>query len=150
MIVQRDIENSTNPAGVLVQLVGAGGVEDFDAAFSTIKASGAEGLIVLVNPIYFLQRKHVIDRAADNRLPAIYEWKASAQSGGLISDGTVVSDVYRRAAGYVDKILKGAKPSDLPVEGSKRTELVVNLKTAKALSLTVPQSLLSRADAVIE
>jgi putative ABC transport system substrate-binding protein len=148
--VQRDIEASADPAGARVQLVGAGGVEDFDAAFSTIKAGGAEGLIVLVNPIYFLQRKHIIDRAADNRLPAIYEWKAFAQSGGLISYGAVVGDVYRRAAGYVDKILKGAKPGDLPLEGPKRTELVVNLKTAKALGLTVPQSLVTRADEVVE
>ena len=81
---------------------GAGGVEDFDAAFSTIKASGSEGLIVLVNPIYFLQRKQIIDRAADYRLPAIYEWKAFAQSGGLISYGAVSTDVYRRAASYAD------------------------------------------------
>jgi putative ABC transport system substrate-binding protein len=148
--VQRDIETSANPAGVRVQLVGAGGVEDLDAAFSTIKASGSEGLIVLVNPIYFLQRKQIIDRAADYRLPAIYEWKAFAQSGGLISYGAVSTDVYHRAASYVDKILKGAKPGDLPVEGPKKTELVVNLKTAKALGLTVPPALLARADEVIE
>jgi putative ABC transport system substrate-binding protein len=148
--VQRDIEASANPAGARVQLFGAGGAEDFGAAFSTIKASGAEGLIVLVNPIYFLQRQQIIDRAADNRLPAVYEWKAFAQSGGLISYGAVVGDVYRRAASYVDKILKGAKPGDLPVEGPKRTELVVNLKTAKALNLTVPQPLLARVDQVIE
>jgi len=148
--VQRDIETSANPAGVRVQLVGADGAEDFDAAFSMIKASSAEGLIVLVNPVYFLYRKHIIDRAADNRLPAIYEWKAFAQSGGLISYGAVVADVYRRAAGYVDKILKGAKPGDLLVEGPKRTELVVNLETAKELGLTVPQSLLAQADAIIE
>jgi hypothetical protein len=148
--VQRDIETSANSAGVRVQLVGADGAEDFDAAFSMIKASSAEGLIVLVNPVYFLYRKHIIDRAADNRLSAIYEWKAFAQSGGLISYGAVVADVYRRAAGYVDKILKGAKPGDLLVEGPKRTELVVNLETAKELGLTVPQSLLAQADAIIE
>jgi putative tryptophan/tyrosine transport system substrate-binding protein len=148
--VERDIETSANPADAQVQLVSAGGVEDFGAAFSTIKASGAEGLIVLVNPIYFLHRKHIVQRAADNRLPAIYEWKAFAQSGGLISYGAIVADAYRRAAGYVDKILKGAKPGDLPVDGPKRTELVVNLKTAKALGLTVPSSLLARADEVIE
>jgi putative tryptophan/tyrosine transport system substrate-binding protein len=148
--LQRDIETGASQAGVRVQLVGAGGSEDFDAAFSTIKASAAEGLIVLVNPIYFLQRKLIIDRAADTRLPAIYEWKGFAQSGGLISYGAVVSDVYRRAAGYVDKILKGAKPGDMPVEGPKKTELVVNVKTAKALGLTVPAALLARADEVIE
>jgi putative ABC transport system substrate-binding protein len=114
------------------------------------EASGSEGLIVLVNPIYFLQRKQIIDRAADYRLPAIYEWKAFAQSGGLISYGAVSTDVYRRAASYADKIIKGAKPGDLPAEGPKKTELVGNLKTAKALGLTIPPALLARADEVIE
>ena len=149
-MVQRDIETSANRSGAPVQLVSASGMEGLDAAFSTIKSGRSEGLIVLVNPIFFGQRKHIIDRAAEARLPTIYEWKGFAQSGGLISYGAVVSDVYRRASGYVDKILKGAKPGDLPVEGPKKTELVVNLKTAKALGLAVPQSLLSRADEVIE
>jgi putative ABC transport system substrate-binding protein len=145
--VQRDIETSAN-AGV--QLVSARGLEGLDAAFSTIKASGSKGLIVLVNPIFFGQRKQIIDRAAEARLSSIYEWKAFAQSGGLISYGAVVTDVYRRAAGYVDKILRGANPGDLPVEAPKKTELVVNLKTAKELGLMVPPSLIARADEIIE
>ena len=149
--VQRDLETSPKTAGVSVQLVSAaGGVEGLNAAFSTIKASGAEALIVLVNPIFFGQRKHIVDRAAEARLPSIYEWKGFAQSGGLISYGAVVTDVYRRAAGYVDKVLRGAKPGDLPVEGPKKTELVINLKTANALGLTMSPSLLGRADEVIE
>ena len=115
-----------------------------------MKQEGAEALVVLVNPMFFLQRKQIIDRAAQHRLPAIYEWKGFAQSGGLISYGAVVADVYRRAAGYLDKILKGANPGDLPVEPSLKTELVVNRKTSKALGLTVPPSLLARADEVIE
>ena len=106
--------------------------------------------MVLVNPIFFLQRKQIIDHAADHRLPAIYEWRGFAQSGGLISYGAVGGDVYRRAAGYVDKILKRAKPGDLPVEPPIKTELVVNRKTAAALGLMIPPSLLARADEVIE
>jgi putative ABC transport system substrate-binding protein len=148
--LQKDIPASAHGAGVRVQLVGANGSEDFEAAFGTMKKEGAEALIVLVNPIFFIQRKQIIDRAANDRLPAIYEWKPFARNDGLISYGCVITDVYRRAAGYVDKILKGAKPGDLPVEGPKKTELVVNLKTAKALGLTVPQSILARADEVIE
>jgi hypothetical protein len=97
-----------------------------------------------------LPPEEIIDRAAKHRLPAVYEWKGFAQSGGLIAYGAVVGDVYRRTAGYVDKILKGAKPGDLPVEPPIKTELVVNRKTAAALSLTIPLSILSHADQVIE
>ena len=148
--LQKDIPASVDGAGVRVQLVAATGPADFDAAFSAMNKEGAEGLIVLVNPFFAIERKYIVERAADYRLPAIYEWKLFVQSGGLISYGAVVSDVYRRAAGYVDKILKGAKPADLPVEQPTKTELIVNLKTAKALGLTVPQSILARADEVIE
>jgi putative ABC transport system substrate-binding protein len=148
--LQKDIPAGADAAGVRVQLVAATGPADFDAAFSAMNKERAEALIVMVNPIFAVQRKHIIERAATYRLPAIYEWKLFAQSGGLISYGAVVGDVYRRAAGYVDKILKGAKPADLPVEQPTKTELIVNLKTAKAFGLTVPQSLLLRADEVIE
>ena len=137
-------------AEMRLQLVAASGPADFDAGFAAMKQEGAEALVVLVNPIFFLQRKQIIDRAADHRLPAIYEWKGFAQSGGLISYGAVVVDVYRRAAGYVDEILKGAKPGDLPVEPPIKTDLVINRKTAAALGLTIPPSLLARADEVIE
>jgi putative ABC transport system substrate-binding protein len=147
---RKDTQASAQGAGIRVQIVGAAGVEDFDAAFSAMAKEGIDSLIVLVNPLFFLQRKHIIERAANYRLPAIYEWKSFAQSGGLISYGADVLDVYRRAAGYVDKILKGAKPADLPIQQPTKFELVVNLKTAKALGLTVPQSILARADEVIE
>jgi putative ABC transport system substrate-binding protein len=146
----KDTQASAQGAGIRVQIVGAAGVEDFDAAFSAMAKEGVDSLIVLVNPMFFLQRKHIIERVANYRLPAIYEWKSFAQSGGLISYGADVLDVYRRAAGYVDKILKGAKPADLPIQQPTKFELVVNLKTAKALGLTVPQSILARADEVIE
>jgi ABC-type uncharacterized transport system substrate-binding protein len=110
----------------------------------------AEGLIVLVNPMFLLQRQHIIDRAAKQRLAAIYEWKPFVQSGGLISYGADVPDIYRRAAGLVDKILKGAKPGDLPVEGPKLYDMAVNLKTAKAIGVTIPESIVKQAVLVID
>jgi putative ABC transport system substrate-binding protein len=98
-------------------------------------AEQAEGLIVLVSPMFNVQRKQIIDRAATKQIPTIYEWKEFVQSGGLISYGADNFDIYRRAAGYVDEILKGAKPADLRIEQPTKFELVVNLKTAKALGL---------------
>jgi len=148
--IEKVKEARPDGADIRLQLVGASGPADFDAGFAAMKQEGAEALVVLVNPTFFLQRKQIIDRAADHRLPAIYEWKGFTQSGGLISHGAVVADVYRRAAGYVDKILKGAKPGDLAVEPPIKTDLVINRKTAAALGLTIPQSLLARADEVIE
>ena len=118
---------------------------DFDGAFAAMVKERAEALIVMINPMYNLQRRHIIERADKHRLPAIYEWKEFVQSGGLLSYGADVQDVYRRAAGFVEKILKGAKPADLPVEGPVRFDVAVNLKTAKALGLTIPQSILSQS-----
>jgi putative ABC transport system substrate-binding protein len=100
--------------------------------------------------MFNVQRRHIIERAANHHLPAIYESMEFVGSGGLISHGADVQDIYRRAAGLVNKILKGAKPTDLPVEGPTRFDLAVNLKTAKALGLTIPPSLLGRADQLIE
>jgi len=136
--------------GVQLQVVEAKEVADFDAAFSAMVKERAEAVIVLVNPMFNVQRRHIIERAANHRLPAIYEWKEFVGSGGLMSHGADVQDIYRRAAGLVNKILKGAKPADLPVEGPTRFDLAVNLKTAKALGLTIPKSVLLRADQVIE
>ena len=136
--------------GVQLQLVEAKEVAYFDAAFSAMVKERAEAVIVLVNPMFNVQRRHIIERAANHRLPAIYEWKEFVGSGGLISHGADVQDIYRRAAGLVNKILKGAKPADLPVEGPMRFDLAVNLKTAKALGLTIPQSILVWADEVIQ
>jgi putative ABC transport system substrate-binding protein len=148
--IEKVKEARPDGADIQLQFVAASEQADFDAGFAAMKQEGVEALVVLVNPIFFLHRKQIIDRTADHRLPAIFEWKGFAQSGGLISYGAVVGDVYRRAAGYVDKIPKGAKPGDLPVEPALKTDLVIDRKTAAALGLTIPQTLLARDDEVIE
>jgi len=136
--------------GLELQLLEVGEPAEFDRTFAAMTKERADGLIVLINPMYAIQQKQIIDRAMNNKLPAIYEWKVFTQNGGLSSYGADVQDIYRRAAGFADKIIKGAKPADLPVERPTKVDLAINLKTAKALGLTVPPSLLARADAVIE
>ncbi|MES2149508.1 MAG: ABC transporter substrate-binding protein [Pseudomonadota bacterium] len=136
--------------GVELQVVEASKVDDLDAAFSAMEKGRAEGLIVLINPMYFAQRQSIIERATKQKLAAIYEWKPFFQSGGLISYGADVPDVYRRAAGFVDKIVKGAKPADLPVEGPVLFNMAINLKAAKAIGVTIPESVVKQAVLIIE
>jgi putative ABC transport system substrate-binding protein len=136
--------------GVRVQFVEARGPTDFDRAFSDMTRAGAGALTVLPSPMFLSERRRLVDLAAKNRLPAVYPSRESVDAGGLMSYGPDLADLFRRAATYVDKILKGAKPSDLPVEQPTKFELVINLKTAKALGLTIPQSVLGRADHVIQ
>jgi putative ABC transport system substrate-binding protein len=143
-------QDTARTLGVHVQVVEANAVADFDAAFAAIERDHADALIVLLNPLFFVERKQLIERAAQHRLPAIFERKAFVRSGGLISYGADVADIYRRVAGLVDKILQGAQPADLPVEGPTHFDLAVNVKTAKALGLTLPPSVLAQAVEVIE
>jgi len=124
--------------------------EDLAAAFLGMKKDHDQGVVVMSPAFMFVHRRAVLDLAAAHRIPAIYELRVFVEPGGLMSYGVNTSEMQQRAAGYVDKILKGAKPADLPVEQPTKFELVINLKTAKALGLTIPQSVLVRADEIIE
>lgn len=123
---------------------------EVDSAFATMRHQGAEAIFVFGDPLFSVHRASLANVATRHRLPTMYTHRLHVEAGGLMSYGPIFSDLWRRAAIYVDKILKGAKPADLPVEQPTKFELVINLKTAKALDLTVPQSLLQRADEVIE
>ena len=136
--------------GVRLQFVEARGPEDFDRAFSDMTRARAGALTVLSTSMFVSERRRLVDLAAKNRLPAVYGSREFVDAGGLMSYGANQLDLFRRAATYVDKILKGAKPGDLPVEQPTKFELVINLKTAKALGLTIPQSVLAHADDLIQ
>jgi ABC-type uncharacterized transport system substrate-binding protein len=136
--------------GVRLQFVQARGPADFDRAFSEMTKARAGALTVLTSVMFVNERRRLVDLAAENRLPAAYAQREFVDAGGLMSYGANVADLFRRAATYVDRILKGAKPGDLPVEQSTKLELVINLKAAKVLGLTVPPSVLARADQVVE
>ena len=123
---------------------------DYDRAFATIVAERADALSVVASVILSTGRQRIIQLAAKHRLPAIYDWREHVEEGGLMAYGSSVSAFTRRAAVYVDRIFKGANPAELPVERATKFELVINLKTAKALGLTIPPALLQRADQVIE
>jgi putative ABC transport system substrate-binding protein len=124
--------------------------EDLAPAFLGMKKNHDQGVLVTSAPFMFVHRKALIDLAAAHRIPAIYEFQVFVEPGGLMSYGVNIPEMQRRAAGYVDKILRGAKPADLPVEQPTTFELVINVKTAKALGLTIPPALLGRADEVIQ
>ncbi len=136
--------------GVRLQSVEARGPADLDRAFSDMTRARAGALTVLTSAMFGTERRRLVDLAAKNRLPALYPWRDYVDAGGLMSYGPNPADLYLRAATYVDRILKGAKPGDLPVEQPTKFELVINLKTAKALGLAIPPSLLGRADQIIE
>jgi putative ABC transport system substrate-binding protein len=136
--------------GVEVRPVGVRDADEIERAVTAFARSSNGGLIVTGSPLTALHRKLIIALVARHRLPAVYPFRYYPTSGGLISYGPDTTDPFRRAAGYVDRILKGEKPSDLPVQAPTKYELVINLKTAKALGLDVPDSLLARADEVIE
>ena len=146
----KEAEVAGRALGLRLQVVQVLGPVDFDRAFLEMSDARAGALTVLPNTMFFNERRRLVDLAAKNRLPAMYQSREFVDAGGLVSYGPDFADVFRRAATYVDKILKGAKPGDLPVEQPTKFELVINLKTAKALGLTIPASLLQRADQVIE
>jgi putative ABC transport system substrate-binding protein len=146
----KSAEVAARALGVRLQLVEARGPADIDRAFSDMSRARADALTVLGTPMFFNERRRLVDLAAKSRLPAVYTLRENVDAGGLMAYGPNVADLFRRAATYVDKILKGAKPADLPIEQPTKFELVINLKTAKALGLTIPQSVLQRADEVVQ
>ncbi len=146
----REAKVAARSLGVQLQLLEARGPTEFDGAFATMANERAGALLVVADPMFFLHGARLADLAAKSRLPAAYGFREHAEAGGLMSYGPSLPDLFRRAATYVDKILKGAKPADLPVAQPTKFELVINLGTAKALGLTIPQSLLLRADEVIQ
>jgi putative ABC transport system substrate-binding protein len=146
----KEAEVAARALGMRLQFVEARGPGDFDRAFSEMVRARAAALILLGHVGFFSERRHLVDLTAKNRLPAVYAAREFVDAGGLMSYAVNFQDVFRRCAVYVDKILKGAKPGDLPVEEPTKFELVINLKAAKALGLTMPPSLLQRADRVIE
>jgi ABC-type uncharacterized transport system substrate-binding protein len=148
--VLKETEDSARALGVQLQLVPALGPNDFDNAFSAMVKGNAGAFIVLPSPMLFTENKRIVDRAAKNRLAGMYQAREFVDAGGLMSYGANLADLFRRSVAYMDKILKGAKPADLPVEQPTKFELVINLETAKALGLTIPPTLLARADEVIE
>ena len=150
LIVAEELPQTARKLGVALPIVEATTAEELDIAFASAAAQHADAIIVFGDALTFNNAPRVTALAAKHRLPAIYLFRLFATNGGLISYGPDLADLFFRAGGYVDKILKGTKPSDLPVEQPTKFELVINMKTAKALGLTVPPSLLARADEVIE
>jgi len=136
--------------GVQLLLVPARIVQEFDGAFSTMTRERMGGFLVIASPLSFSQRVPLAELALKHRLPGMFGSRENVEAGGLMSYGADYNDLHRRAALYIDKILKGVKPADLPVEQASKYELIINLKTAKALGLAIPESFLLRADKVIE
>jgi putative ABC transport system substrate-binding protein len=150
LTVAEELPQTARNLGVALPIVEASTAEELDIAFASAAAQHADAIIVFGDPLTFRHAPRVVALAAKHRLPAIYLSRQFATNSGLISYGPDLADLFLRAGGYVDKILKGTKPSDLPVEQPTKFELIINLKTAKELGLTVPPSLLVRADEVIE
>jgi putative ABC transport system substrate-binding protein len=148
--VLKDLEGAARVLRVKLQVLNVRERQEIDAAFTAIARERAQALLTVSDPLFQAQRERIVDLAAKHRLPAIYDFPQFTEAGGLLSYGTNNADMYRRLATYVDKILKGAKPGDLPIEQPTKFELIINLKTAKALGLTIPQPILFRADRLIE
>jgi putative ABC transport system substrate-binding protein len=146
----REIEVTARALGVQLRRLEGRGPDDFERVFQAAIKERAGALITVDDPFLFSQRTRIVKLAAKSRLPAIYFFREFVDVGGLMSYAANLSDMYRRAATYVDKILKGAKPADLPIEQPKKFELIINLKAAKQIDLAIPPNVLARADKVIK
>lgn len=149
-LVARDVPGAARPLKVTLLPVEARSAGDIERALDAAVRKGADSLYVLGDPLSFIHRTRIAELASARRLPTIYTLKANVEAGGLLSYGPKLSELFRRAAIHVDKIFKGAKPADLPVERKPRFETVINLRTARALGLTLPPEVLKRADEVIQ
>jgi putative ABC transport system substrate-binding protein len=149
-LVWRDVEATARAAGLVLYPQQVREPKDFEAAFIAITQERPEGLLVLVDALLNQYRNQIVDFTAREHFPAVFQFREFAELGGLMSYGPNLPDMFYRAADYVDRILKGAKPADLPIEQPTKFELVINLKTARALGLEIPPTLLARADEVIE
>jgi putative tryptophan/tyrosine transport system substrate-binding protein len=147
---RKSVESAAVKLGLSLQAVEARGRNEFEGAFAAMARQRVDAVVVLSDPVFISARKQVVELATKYRLPAVYHAREFVEIGGWMSYGPSLNYQFRRASVYVDKILKGAKPGDLPVEQAARFELVINLKTARALGLTIPQALLQRADEVIK
>jgi len=145
-----DMETAARMLGIHLRTYDVRTPEEFPGAFTAAARDGAEGVLVTIESIFLGQRTRVVELAARHRLPAVYPYREFVDAGGLMAYGPNVASVFQRAATYVDKILKGAKPGDLPVEQPTKFELLINMKTAKTLGLTIPPALLLQVDKVIE
>jgi len=150
VIIWKEVQVTARTLGVTLQSREVRGPDDFERAFAAITKERPEALLTLDDPLVFQYQTSIVDFAAKKRLPAMHAFRESVEVGGLMAYSVNLPDMYRRSATFVDKILKGAKPAELPMEQPTKFELVINLKTAKALGLTIPHSLLLRADQVIE
>jgi putative ABC transport system substrate-binding protein len=146
----RATQDAARSLGIQLQIIEVGGLEEFERAFSTLASRSIEAVIPMSDTLFFFHRRHLIDLAAKHRLADIHEGLDSPKAGALMAYGEAFEDHMRRHAAHVDKLLRGSKPSELPVDQPTHLRLVINLKTAKALGLTIPASVLARADQVIE
>jgi len=144
-----EVESPAAAFGVKLQYLDVANPKDFETAFRAASKGHAQAVLVLPGPVVNAQRKQIAELTAKNRLPAIFPSPEYLDVGGLMSYGASVADSYHRAATYVDKILKGARPADLPVEQPKKFDFIINLKAAKQIGLTIPPTVLARADKVI-
>ena len=149
-LVLTDMEAAAKALGLKLQSLEVRSLDDFERVFAGAKREGAQALITQAGGLITNQQRQVLDFAAKNRLPAMYPNSEFVEAGGLMSYAPNIADLFRRAADYVDKILKGAKPADIPVEQPTKFEFVINLKTAKQIGVTIPSSVLARADRVIK
>jgi putative ABC transport system substrate-binding protein len=146
----RDLEAAARTLGLKLQILNADAERDFDGVFAKLVELRAGGLVIATDGLFISRGEHLGALAARHAIPAIFQFRAFAEAGGLMSYGGSLADMYRQSGAYAARILKGERPADLPIQQATKVELIINLKSAKALGLTVPLPLVGRADEVIE